>query len=119
MINKKQTEENTKFKLYLITSLKIAVMLIIFTIGVQVQINNLNDKENNDKFYFYASYSDNECISVDSYSQRCPTVCLVKKEGGVTQKLNNQPRNLCEAEQLSADGSSALLKAKKILGEKE
>ena len=43
------------------------------------------------------------------YLQQCPMVCLVKKEGGITQKLNNQPRSFCKSKQLDADGISVCI----------
>ena len=42
------------------------------------------------------------------YSPQCPTVCVLKKEGGHAQKVHNQPHLIGEMKQLDGDGISPL-----------
>ena len=43
---------------------------------------------------------------INLYLQRCPMVCVPKKEGGHAPWSHNQPRNFCKAKQLDGDGIS-------------
>jgi hypothetical protein len=47
------------------------------------------------------------------YSQQCPMVCMLKKEGGNTQKAYNLPHRFWEMEQEKWDGNSLILKNNK------